>query len=200
MRCLPMRPQGWAGRAVGVLMERINRPAYAAAARLLDPRKEQRFLEIGFGTGGLVELLLSFEPSIQVAGVDPTPTMVRVASRRRQVAAAASRADLREAPDSPLPWPDSHFHGVAALHSFQFWPKPAETLAEISRVLLPGGRFVLILRDHSKNPPSWLPNPMSRGGDEARAARLLLEEQGFAIGLEPSVGSSAVLLATKSAA
>jgi len=72
-------------------------------------------------------------------------------------------------------------------------------VAEISRVLIPGGRFVLILRDHSKNPPSWLPNPLSRGIDEIQAAHRLLAEAGFVVTVKPPVGSSAVFVATSSA-
>jgi len=195
MRHLPMHPQGWAGRAFGVLMERLNRPAYAAAAHLLAPREDEHFLEIGFGTGGLVARLLSANPTVRVAGVDPTSTMVRVASTRREVASASHRADLREGRDAPLPWPDAHFHGAAALHSFQFWPDPAASVAEIARVLVPGGRLVLILRDHGKRPPAWLPNDVSRSGDEVRAARNLLAASGFRVRLEAPVGSSAVLFA-----
>jgi len=197
MRRLPMRPEGFAGRLFGVLMERLNRPAYARAAALLGPPRSARFLEIGFGTGGLVAMLLASDPSVRVAGVDPTPTMVRVASRRRDVATAYARTDLREGADTPLPWPDAHFHGVAALHCFQFWPDPSATAAEIARVLRPGGRLVLILRDHGERPPAWLPNPLCRSGEEVEQARALLAASGFGVTLEPSVGSSAVLVATK---
>jgi len=82
LKHLPMRPEAWAGRAFGVLMERLNRPAYRAAARLLAPKDGERFLEIGFGTGRLVELLLAAGPKVAVAGVDPTASMVAVASGR----------------------------------------------------------------------------------------------------------------------
>ena len=49
MTPLPMRPEGVAGRAFGLVMEWINQPAYRAAVRLLAPAPDERFLEIGFG-------------------------------------------------------------------------------------------------------------------------------------------------------
>jgi len=197
LKHLPMRPQGWAGRAFGLLMERLNRPAYDAAVRLLAPQAGERFLEIGFGTGRLVELLLAAAPDVRVAGVDPTATMVDVASARTGVLVAGSRVELRQGPDSPLPWERGRFDGVAALHSFQFWPDPVASIHEISRVLRPGGRLLFVLRDHSRNPPDWLPNPLSRSGAESEMVATLLKDVGYEVKSPPPVGSSTVILATR---
>lgn len=194
-----MRPEGWAGRVFGQLMEWLNRPAYAAATRLLAPRDGERFLEIGFGTGRLVELLLDAGPNVMVCGVDPTPTMLEVASQRPAVVAARSRVELRQGKDSPLPWQNDFFDGVAALHSFQFWSEPTVSIHEIHRVLRPGGRLLLILRDHSRNPRDWLPNPLSRSGAELELAEELLQTSGFEVTLESLAGSSQVILASKAA-
>jgi len=179
----------------GTLMERLNRPAYAAALRWLAPRAGARVLEIGFGTGALVEMLVTAGADVRVAGVDPTPTMLEVASHRAAIAAAGDRVDLRLGSDCPLPWEDRAFDAVAALHSFQFWPDARASLREIRRVLRPGGRLVLILRDHSRNAPVWLPNPISRGGSEAADTAALLRELGFTVAAGDRVGASAVLVA-----
>jgi SAM-dependent methyltransferase len=138
------------------------------------------------------------DATVCVCGVDPTPTMVEVASCRRGVASRSGRADLRMGSDSPLPWPDGCFAGAASLHSFQFWPDPAASVGELRRVIRPGGRLVLILRDHSSRAPAWLPNPSSRGGREVEAAAELLERASFTVRREPPVGSSAVLFASRS--
>ena len=176
---LPMRPAGLKGRLFGTVMERLNRPCYRKVLELLDPRPNQHFIEIGFGTGKLVELLLDAAAGVHVAGVDPTETMLEVALGRRVVARAADRVDLRLGADHPLRWPDETFHGAAALHSFQFWPDPRRTLSELLRVLRPGRLLVLALRDHSARAPSWLPNPVSRSDDEVLGTLRLLEEVGF---------------------
>ena len=178
-------------------MERLNGRAYARAAALLAPKPGERFLEIGFGTGRLIEMLLASAPDVHVAGIDPTPTMLAVASARRAVAAAAGRVDLRLGSDAPLPWGDAQFDGVAALHCFQFWPNPEASCREIFRVLRPGGRLVLVLRDHARSAPGWLPNPLSRGGSELASAEALLGVTGFRVEHADRVGSSPVLIARR---
>lgn len=195
---LAMRPQGFAGRAFGVVMEKINLPSYRLALKLLAPQDNQHFLEIGFGTGRLVELLLEAARNVHVAGIDPTPTMVEVASSKRGIMRTGTRADLREGSAGHLPWGDASFNGVTALHSFQFWAEPMHALVEIRRVLKPGGRLALILRDHGKSAPSWLPNPISRSGREYDATCEALAEAGFGgISDGGAAGSSRAVVARK---
>src|SRR5215831_16499086 len=101
---LPQHPTGITGRAFGWLMEKINERAYREALNLLHPLQSERVLEIGYGTGRFVELLLRACNSCYIAGVDPTSTMVRVANSRRAIAANTDRLDLRCGDASALPW------------------------------------------------------------------------------------------------
>ena len=76
------------------------------------------------------------------------------------------------------PTPDA----AVALHCFQFWPDPARCARELLRVLVPGGRLVLILRMHRPGrAPAWLPNPIRRSADEPAGARRGLADAGFEI-------------------
>jgi SAM-dependent methyltransferase len=69
--------------------------------------------------------------------------MWQQASRR---AGTAKRVDLRIGEVSSLPWPDAAFDGILAVNTAQFWPDPAADVAEVLRVLAPGGRIVIALR------------------------------------------------------
>ena len=173
----PMRPHGITGRVFGILMERLNRTAYRRAAALVDLPAEGSFLEIGFGTGRLLELVAADRPDGFFAGVDPSPLMLATARRRLDRAHIAR--DLREGTAERLPWPD-----------------PVSAFGEIRRVLKPGGRFVLILRDHSRKDAEWLPNPWSRSRSEINDALRLLANTGFATRREmPDAGTSAIIVA-----
>jgi SAM-dependent methyltransferase len=68
---LAQRPEGAAGRVFGILMEAINAPAYRLALELLDLRPNHDVLEIGFGTGRMIELILARTQG-RVVGLDPT--------------------------------------------------------------------------------------------------------------------------------
>ena len=175
---LAMRPQGLAGRAFGVAMEAINTPAYAFALELLAVGERDDVLEIGFGTGRMIELLLAATRG-RVFGVDPTPTMVEVARAKPGVARAAARAVLRLGGDRDLDWLGQPVDRVVANHSFQFWPDPAATVRRLHDLLRPDGRIVLVLRDHTTATPDWLPNPLSKQTDEALTAVQLFEQNGF---------------------
>jgi ubiquinone/menaquinone biosynthesis C-methylase UbiE len=185
----PMEPHGPIGRVFGWIMERTNRASYRAAADLLP---SGRILEIGFGTGALVEHLAKRGATL-VAGVDPSELMVDVARKRN----AERAVDLRLGDASRLPWPNAHFDGVAALHSFQFWAPYEACLAEVRRALRPGGILVLILRFHGGSPKlQWLPNPISRRVDEPQATVAALQDAGFVnAAIVGKIGSSTIVTA-----
>ena len=176
---LAMRPDGLAGRAFGKVMEVMNTTSYRETLDVLVPLPGEHVLEIGFGTGKFAALLLGAVAGAFVAGVDPSATMVAVANSRRGIREHPERVDLQEGTAEHLAWPNGRFDAVVALHSFQFWPDPARALAEIRRVLKPGGRLVLTLRDHAGHPPDWLPNPVSRSADEVSGLLDLLGDAGF---------------------
>ncbi len=68
-------------------------------------------------------------------GLDPAPDLLRIASRRMpSVLRGAARA---------LPFRDASIGTVLAVTVFEFLPEPFHAMREISRILRPGGRFVL---------------------------------------------------------
>jgi len=173
-------------------MEWLNAASYRAAIDAVALRPGERLLELGFGTGAFLELVCKTVPGVSIAGVDPSATMVQVAQRRLRKLPGVDLSQIRIGFERPLTWPERSFEAVVAIHGFQFWEKPEASLAEICRVLKPGGRLALVLRAHLR-PPQWLPNPMSRSGNEA-GANLLMEQAGFhATEVAPS-GSSRILV------
>lgn len=182
-RHLAMQPEGLAGRTFGMLMETANAGAYALAADLLAPLGGARVLEIGYGTGRLLELLLA-AGAAEVLGVDPSPTMLAVARGRRALRGASDRLHLRRGADTDLDWITAPLDAAAAVNSFQFWADPHVTLRRLHALLVPGGRLALVLRDHGRGGPAWLPNPLSRAPGEAEATLALVQAAGFAARLE----------------
>jgi ubiquinone/menaquinone biosynthesis C-methylase UbiE len=191
-----MRPHGVIGVIVGKIMDVMNRRACQYARRRLHG---DAVLEIGFGTGQLVRFLSEDGTHRFVAGIDPSPLMLKTARKRNRRLVERGEVDLRLGDASSLPWHESSFDAVAALHSFQFWNDPLHDLREVRRVLKPGGQLMLILR--ARNPhhsADWLPNPLSRSQNEIAETCVALRQCGFLdIAAEGKVGSSAVVVARR---
>lgn len=97
----------------------------------------RRILDVGCGSGPLFAALR--ERGAVVSGCDASAKMVEVARRKLGDGADLRVADLGE----PLPYPDGAFDDVVAalvLHYLEDWAAP---LAEIRRVLEPGGRLIM---------------------------------------------------------
>lgn len=105
-----------------------------------------RVLEIGIGTGGLLtELAVR---AAQVIGVDHSPGMLEEA-RRRLADLGVSGVELRLGEMTHLPLSDASVECVVANMVLHHAADPAAVLAEIMRVLAPGG--VLLLADLARH-------------------------------------------------
>jgi ubiquinone/menaquinone biosynthesis C-methylase UbiE len=105
----------------------------------------EKVLEVGCGTGSLtLAAKKRAGPAGEVHGIDAAPEMIRVA--RRKAARAGADIDFRVGLIQDIPFPDAQFDVVLA--SFMIFHMPEETrckgLAEIRRVLKPGGRLLIV--------------------------------------------------------
>jgi ubiquinone/menaquinone biosynthesis C-methylase UbiE len=105
----------------------------------------ERVLEVGCGTGEIaLRAKARAGPHGSVAGIDPSPEMIAVA--RQKAARANLDIDYRVASVEALPFADATFDVVISSLMMHHLPddlKP-RTLAEIRRVLKPGGRLLIV--------------------------------------------------------
>jgi arsenite methyltransferase len=105
-------------------------------------RPPRAVLEIGFGQGYNLAWLAARHPATRFLGVDLTPAHVALA-RERIAAAGLANVELFEADLHRLPLPDASVDEVYAIEAFCHAIELPRALAEVARVLRPGGRFVL---------------------------------------------------------
>lgn len=110
-----------------------NPKSNTAIVEHASPGVDDRFLDVGCGPGAALEHAAA--TGAQVAGVDPSPSMVSRASKR------VPTADVRVGSAEDLPFPDDHFTVVVNVASFHHWADRDAGLREILRVLTPGGRL-----------------------------------------------------------
>jgi ubiquinone/menaquinone biosynthesis C-methylase UbiE len=114
----------------------MNRLALAELAL----ERDDGVLEIGFGGGDLLAAILAATDG-EVFGADVSEAMLERARRRFRHEAGRLRLFLASAERMPLA--DGSIDKAVSVNSLYFWPDPAGALAEIARLVRPGGRLVL---------------------------------------------------------
>jgi ubiquinone/menaquinone biosynthesis C-methylase UbiE len=109
-------------------------------------------LEVAVGTG---LNLPHYDPDLNLTGIDLSSAMLDVA--RQRAAELGRDVELREGDAHHLPFDDASFDTVVCTLSLCNIPDPDQAVAEMRRVLRPGGRLVLV--DHVRStsrPIYWL--------------------------------------------
>jgi demethylmenaquinone methyltransferase/2-methoxy-6-polyprenyl-1,4-benzoquinol methylase len=104
----------------------------------LRPRDGQRILDVATGTG-MVAAELRRRADCLVVGVDQSVQMLARA-RARFAAEPAGRVELIEAQAERLPFADASFDALSFTYLLRYVDDPPATLAELARVVRPGGR------------------------------------------------------------
>lgn len=147
-------PHGLGGALIGRLWVTETAKTNDAALALLAPSPGEDVLEIGFGPGRTLGLLV--EQRARVTGVDVSEEMVRLAGRRNAELVRAGALTLHRGDGVTLPGEDNSLDVVLSVHNLYFWPDPEATIAEIARVLRPGGRVLLVFRGREHPLPARL--------------------------------------------
>ena len=119
----------------------LERSSLSTALDLLDPRPDERLLDVGTGTAELLRSLSQrpVRPE-ETIGVDPCRNMLR------QAAPLPEAWDLLRASGEDLPFPDQSFDLVTASYLLHVLDRETRgrVIAEAARVLKPGGRLLTI--------------------------------------------------------
>jgi phosphatidylethanolamine/phosphatidyl-N-methylethanolamine N-methyltransferase len=111
----------------------------------LQPAPGEQILEVGVGTGLMLPL---YPANCAITGIDLSSEMLEEA-RKRVIKSRMSNVELRQMDAEVMDFPDGAFDAVVAAYVVTAVPDYRAVLAEILRVLRPGGR--LILANHFSN-------------------------------------------------
>ena len=126
--------QHWMQR---VIFEPVQRTVLKLAAEQVP--QPDAILDVGCGTGRLLGLAQSRFPGAKLFGVDAAIEMVRQA----QTSHPDGAIRFQQAVAEELPFPDASFDLVFSTMTFHHWSDQGRGIAEIARVLRPGGRWLL---------------------------------------------------------
>ena len=143
----------WSGRYDrDVLQFFFFRPAHRMLLANLTAQ-DRRILDIGCGTGKFASRVLEQFPESQVWGLDLSAGMLSQCRARSQ--AADGRLHLVQGDSERLPFQDNAFDAITCTHSFHHYPRQDKVIAEMHRVLRPGGRLLILDGDRDR-PWGWL--------------------------------------------
>lgn len=178
-------------------IERLRVWALAAA----DVRRGEACVDLGSGTGTMTRRLAALAgPDVPVVGVEPNAVLRAVAEERAREQGVEAR--FVEGLATEIPLPDASVDLVWCERVLQHVPDAASAVAEIARVLRPGGRALLLDSDHGSHVESDLEPEVERALLDAFLAQLAnpraarhLPRQAREAGLEvdPDIGSSALV-------
>jgi ubiquinone/menaquinone biosynthesis C-methylase UbiE len=116
----------------------------------LGERAQGRILEIAIGTG---RNLPHYPADATVTGIELSPAMLGIA--RQRAADLGRDIDFREGDAEHLPFEEASFDTVVCALSLCTIPNPTAAIGEMKRVLVPGGRLLLLDHIGSTWPPIY---------------------------------------------
>lgn len=141
------KPEGPEGRQVGEMMNKGNLLLNTWVIEALQPQEGDNILEIGMGNGYFVKDILKLHPSISYSGIDYSPLMCEEALLLNQELVENKRAFFYTGDASSLPFADNSFSAIMTVNTIYFWEDAEKQMSEIRRVLQPGGRLVIGIRN-----------------------------------------------------
>ncbi|MCU0542569.1 MAG: class I SAM-dependent methyltransferase [Oscillatoriaceae cyanobacterium Prado104] len=101
-------------------------------------RSNVRVLDIGCGTGALLQQIASNYPQAQLFGIDPVAEMLAIARQK-----LPAKAELKQAWAEALPFDSEQFDVVVSCNMFHYIRQPVIALQEMHRVLRSNGQLII---------------------------------------------------------
>ena len=119
----------------------------------LKPRPGMRWIDVGCGSGAFTELLVQRGASAETQGIDPSEAQLAFARTRP----AAHGAEFLQGDAMALPFPHDRFDAAVMALVIFFVPDPAKGVAEMARVVRPGGAVAAYAWDMLGGGSPWEP-------------------------------------------
>ena len=138
------------------------------------PNEGQRWLDVGCGNGAFTQLVAEQHKPLALVGIDPSEAQLAYARQHPLL----QFVDFVNADAMALPFPDEAFDLAVMPLVIFFVPEPVQGVAEMARVVAPGGTVAAYAWD------------MEGGGFPYQSVNETLGAVGRAIPMPPSVSSS----------
>jgi SAM-dependent methyltransferase len=138
------KPNGWIGGRVARAMNIGHASLTRWGLGHIALGNDFTMLDVGCGGGKLIDTLASIAPAGRLFGIDYSRSSVETARATNAARIAGGRVDIRL---------------VTAFETHYYWPDLPRDVAEIARVLKPGGIFLLVAEAYRGQRLGWLFRP-----------------------------------------
>ncbi|GHU97223.1 hypothetical protein FACS1894208_12530 [Clostridia bacterium] len=135
------KPTGIGGRLATFTQNRMNQRQYIGTETVLELKADDMVLDIGFGNGYVMNRLAKQYPC-RFYGIDVSLDMLAVASNRNKKHIDNGRMVLSLGSAEQSGLSDELLDKIYTINTAYFWTSLDAGLAEIHRILKPGGLFV----------------------------------------------------------
>jgi SAM-dependent methyltransferase len=140
----------------------------------IGPSQGQRWLDVGCGNGAFTQLIAEQCEPLRLVGIDPSEAQLAYARQQPLL----QSVDFVNADAMALPFPDDAFDLAVMPLVIFFVPEPAQGVAEMARVVAPGGTVAAYAWD------------LEGGGFPYQSVNETLGAVGRAVPMPPSAGAS----------
>ena len=141
-------PSGLFGRYVmPVIFDKGNSILNGLMEEKLSVQGDDHILEIGFGTGKLMNNIAKQLDTGSIEGIDLSTTMVEIAKRKNARYIKEGKVIVRHGDFVKMDYQDHSFDKICSTNTIYFWSHPDKYLKRIHRILKPNGIMALAFED-----------------------------------------------------
>lgn len=125
---------------------RLNRLVYED----LTPQPGDHILELGCGTGKLIDRIARGTDNCVVEGLDFSDTMVAIARRKNRTHISKGKVVIHRGNVDDMPFQTETFNKISSVNTIYFWRDLQTSAGRVMGLLKPGGRLVLGFEDRAQ--------------------------------------------------
>lgn len=172
------KPEGFWGRVIIRSMNTGHTPLSTCGLSLMEWQPEWTVLDIGCGGGANLKRMLRFCPKGKVYGIDYSEVSI-ACSQKKLGKESGRRGFVKYGLADNIPFEAGSFDAVTAFESVYFWGDLQKCFQEVTRVLKPGGRFLICCEASDPSDTTWTERIEGMTVYSPDELRRILENPGF---------------------
>lgn len=142
------RPNGLFGKLImSLIFSKGNAALNKITYELMSVQKDDKILEIGFGTGNLINIMAKHINKGMIEGLDFSDTMFSIAQKKNKKYIMNGKVKLFNANFDEIILEKDNYTKVCSVNTIYFWENPDKTINKIAEILKSKGKLVLAFED-----------------------------------------------------